>query len=294
MKHMNAFLLYGLQLFAEGGSEGSGDNGSAAGSENNGSQPADVQADRASAGQEGAAAEETFASLIGKGGKYEADYNAAVGKVAQGIRKGTKEMQAKLDAYAPLAEAMAQRYGISDSGNIKAIMDAMDNDTSMLEAEADAKGMRVEDLKVIKQQERELNHYRNQAAIAERNRAAEETYARWQAQAEDAKRYYPGLSFEAELQNEQFVSLLRSGVDVKAAYQVVHMDDIMTAGMQVAAQKTKEAVARSVAAGAKRPTEGANGNAASALTKQDVNSLSRADVREVMNRVMRGERISFG
>ena len=104
MKHYDAFLMHGLQLFADGGAEGSGANGSAAGS-NNGSDLSavkyGVQAGQASAVQEEATAqtqpEETFASLIGKGGKYEADYNAAVGKVAQGIRKGNKEMQTKLD-----------------------------------------------------------------------------------------------------------------------------------------------------------------------------------------------------
>lgn len=296
-------ILLNLQLFADGGDGGAGMgvSGSAAGNDGDSGDLSNVQygvsfdtsteeTPAEPATDDGAA--ETFDSLIK--GKYKADYDQRVQDIVQ---KRVRGMQGTVDAYnraTPLIEALAQRYGITDSTNIDAILAAFDEDTQLLEAEADEKNIPVEQLKLQKKLERENAVLKNRQLQADRDRAMNETLAVWNQQAEEARKLYPDLDLDKEIQNPQFKTLLLNNVDVKAAYQVVHNDEIMAAGMSYATKQAAEKVARSVAAGAKRPAEGGNGSGVAAIHKTDVSSLTKKDIQEISRRVLGGERISFG
>ena len=71
-------------------------------------------------------------------------------------------------------------------------------------------------------------------------------------------------------------------------------DDIMAQNMARAAQEAERKLSASVAAGARRPAEGGTGNGAAVTTKVDVSKMSRSEFMSYMDKVMRGERISFG
>lgn len=304
MNTISTILMTDLQLFADGGDGGSGMgvSGSAAGSNESSSTDLsdvkygidlDSEAAQESAKPEAGSEEaESFDSLIK--GRYKADYDSHVQEI---VRSRVKNMQGTVDAYekaTPLIEAMAQRYGIADSSNIDAILAAFDEDAELLEAEAETRNIPVDQLKAMKKLERENAVLRNRQQAAERERATNATVQVWQQQAEEARRTYPDLNLDVEIQNPKFRSLLQSDIDVKTAYQVVHADDIMMHGMEYATKQAAEKVARSVAAGAKRPSEGGNGSGVAAIHKTDVSSLTKNDMKEVYRRVARGERVSFG
>ena len=280
-------IYFGLQLFADGGAggDGTGAAGSDAGSQ--GGQQPGTEAN----GQQSAPQEPTFEELIK--GKYKADYDARVQKTIQSRMKGAKANEERLTRLEPLLQTLGQRYNV-DAGDVDALMLAMDNDEQLWQAEAIDKGMSVEQLKHMRTMERENAMFRRQDELNRRDAAARDTYMQWVAQAEAAKEKFPGLDLPTLLENSQFVGLLQSGVDVESAYWAMYHDDIMQAGMAKATKAAEEKLAASVASGSRRPLESGNGTNPAATTKVDVNKMSQAEFNAYMDRIMRGERVSFG
>lgn len=290
MNNHTIIWMLNLQLFADGGAgaAGTGEGGSDAGSQVEAQLSQDAQEVQQS--QE-TSAEPTFKELIK--GKYKADYDAAVQKAIQGRMRGANANAEKLAKMEPLMRLLGQRYN-QDPGNIDGLMAALDNDESLWQSEAMARGMSVDQYKQIRTMERENEAQKLQVMQLQREQTAREEYGRWLQQAELAKAKYPELDLESCLEDEQFGMLLQSGVDVETAYVARYHDEIMQAGMAHAAQEAERKLSASVAAGARRPAEGGTGNGAAVTTKVDANKLSRAEFTDYMNRVMRGERISFG
>ena len=273
--------LKGLQLFAEGGAAGTGEGGSDAGS----------QTGAQAAAAEAPTAEPTFDELIK--GKYKADYDARVQKTIQARMRGAKANEERLAKTEPLLQMLGQKYSV-DAGDVDGLMAALDNDEQMWQAEAADKGMSVENLKALRTAERENAMLKRQQELNQREAAARETYTKWATQAEQAKQKFPGLDLESCLEDAQFVSMLQSGVDVESAYWARYHDDIMQAGMEKATTEAQKKLSASVASGIRRPAESGVGNGPTVSQKVDVSNMSRSEFTAYMDRIMRGERISFG
>ncbi len=290
MNNHTMIWMLNLQLFADGGAgaAGTGEGGSDAGSQVEAQLSQDAQEVQQS--QE-TPAEPTFKELIK--GKYKADYDAAVQKAIQGRMRGANANAERLAKMEPLMRLLGQRYN-QDPGNIEGLMAALDNDESLWQSEAMARGMSVDQYKQIRTMERENEAQKLQVMQLQREQTAREEYGKWLQQAELAKAKYPELDLESCLEDEQFGMLLQSGVDVETAYVARYHDEIMQAGMAHAAQEAERKLSASVAAGARRPAEGGTGNGAAVTTKVDVSKMSRSEFMSYMDKVMRGERISFG
>ena len=284
---LETMIYFGLQLFADGGAggDGTGAAGSDAGSQ--GGQQPGTEAN----GQQSAPQEPTFDELIK--GKYKADYDARVQKTIQARMRGAKANEERLAKTEPLLQMLGQKYRV-DPGDVDGLMAALDNDEQMWQAEAADKGMSVENLKALRTAERENAMLKRQQELNQREAAARETYTKWVAQAEQAKQKFPGLDLESCLEDAQFVSMLQSGVDVESAYWARYHDDIMQAGMEKATTEAQKKLSASVASGSRRPTESGVGNGPTVIQKVDVSNMSRSEFTAYMDRIMRGERISFG
>lgn len=284
---LETMIYFGLQLFADGGAggDGTGAAGSDAGSQ--GGQQPGTEAN----GQQSAPQEPTFDELIK--GKYKADYDARIQKTIQARMRGAKATEERLAKTEPLLQMLGQKYSV-DAGDVDALMAALDNDEQMWQAEAADKGMSVENLKALRTAERENAMLKRQQELNQREAAARETYTRWATQAEQAKAKFPGLDLESCLEDAQFVSMLQSGVDVESAYWARYHDDIMQAGMEKATTEAQKKLSASVASGSRRPTESGVGNGPTVSQKVDVSNMSRSEFTAYMDRIMRGERISFG
>ena len=284
---LETMIYFGLQLFADGGAggDGTGAAGSDAGSQ--GGQQPGTEAN----GQQSAPQEPTFDELIK--GKYKADYDARVQKTIQARMRGAKANEERLAKTEPLLQMLGQKYSV-DPGDVDGLMAALDNDEQMWQAEAADKGMSVENLKALRTAERENAMLKRQQELNQREAAARETYTKWVAQAEQAKQKFPGLDLESCLEDAQFVSILQSGVDVESAYWARYHDDIMQAGMEKATTEAQKKLSASVASGSRRPTESGVGNGPTVSQKVDVSNMSRSEFTAYMDRIMRGERISFG
>lgn len=239
--------------------------------------------------------EAEFSRLIE--GEYKDLYQAKMQEIVRARLKDAKatadRQEARQEEISPILELLGKKYGV-DPTDVKALGVALENDDAMFEEEAEKHGMTAQAYRKLVKAEAEAT--RLNRVLAERNKreSAERDYRAWSEQAEAAKAAYPHFDLRAELRNDQFRSLLKANIDVKTAYEVVHREDILSDAMQYAAQKSEDKVMNRVRANAARPSENGMTSPSSAVTKSDVSQLSKADLKEVERRVMRGDRISFG
>lgn len=225
-------------------------------------------------------------------GEYKDLYDAKMQDTIQKRLKGTKETVDKFNALTPTLELLAKKYGV-DAGDIDALGKAIEEDDSYYEQEALDKGMTVQQLKEIKKMERENADLKAQMEEAQRQENGKKLYAQWMQQAEDAKKVYPNFDIRAEMNNPKFVDLLRSNIDVRTAYEVLHKDEIIPAAMQFTAQAVESKLAKKIASNGARPSENGMSSQSAAVVKSDVSQLSKADRAEIIRRVQRGEKIRF-
>ena len=141
--------------------------------------------------------------------------------------------------------------------------------------------------------ERENAALKAQMEEAQRQENGKKLYSAWMAQAEQTKTIYPSFDLQAEMQNDRFVDLLKSNIDVRTAYEVLHKDDIIRGAMQFTAQTVESKLSKKIASNGARPNESGMSSQSAAVVKSDVSQLSKADRAEIIRRVQRGEKIRF-
>lgn len=226
-------------------------------------------------------------------GEYKDLYDARVQDTIQKRLKSTKETVDKYNALTPTLELLAKKYGVKDASDIEALNNAIQEDDSYYEEEALQKGLTVQQLKEIRKMERENADLRAQMQEAQRQENGKKLYAAWMQQADEAKKVYPSFDLRTEMNNPRFVDLLRSNIDVRTAYEVLHKDEIIPAAMQFTAQTVESKLAKKIASNGARPSENGMSSQSAAVVKSDVSQLSKADRAEIIRRVQRGEKIRF-
>lgn len=279
---------FDLQLFADGAGAAGADGGTDSTGE------AQAAADTGEDVQ--AAAEKRKADYA----KFKADFKKEFDSEVQGIinrrYKSAKESEKAAKDYRDRAsrvfDALAVNYDL-DPEDFDGMLRAVTTDNSFLEAEALKRGVPVEELRHTRTIERENARFRAEREAAERQNAADAKYQNWINQESEAQMYYPELDLREEIKNQDFYRLLESGVDVKTAFEVVHKDDIIAAGMRYAVQKTAANVQFETDKNSRRPRENGLGSPAAAKTGVDVSKLSDSDIEEYIERAKRGEKITF-
>ena len=298
--------MLSLQLFAEGGAgdggtaEGQGVTAAAALPQTKGEKSNPLAGVKYGIQEESAPAAEVqtatpdrnamFEQLIK--GEYKDLYDAKVQDTIQKRLKSSKETVDKYNALAPTLELLGSKYGV-DAGDTEALIKAIQEDDSYYEQEALENGMTVQKLKEVKKMERENAELKAQMQEAQRQENGKKLYAAWMQQADEAKKVYPSFDLRAEMNNPKFVDLLRSNIDVRTAYEVLHKDEIIPAAMQFTAKTVESKLAKSIAANGARPSENGMSSQSAAVVKSDVSQLSKADRAEIIRRVQRGEKIRF-
>lgn len=300
-----------IQLFAEGGGGEGGTGAGAAAQAAEGQTNADLaqpqtkgaknplanvqygtEGDPADAGQENNADDraERFDALIK--GEYKDIYEGRLKETISRRLKGTEEIVSRYNAVAPMLGLIAEKYGV-DPNDIGALTQAIEDDESYYENEAFEKGLSVEQVKAIRKMERENQQLRAQIEERRNREQADQTFAAWRAEAEKIKEIYPSFDLEAELQNPDMQRLIMANVPLRTAFEALHMDEIIGGAMQFTAGKIAQKVTNSVAAGKKRPAEGAMGGRGAVTSKRDVSQLTAKDRAEIIRRAERGALIGF-
>lgn len=202
--------------------------------------------------------------------------------------KGLKEREAE---NKPIMDLLRQRYGVEST---KDLLKAIEEDSGYYEQEAAEKGMTVEQLKEVKRLERENAELIRQQKERTQREEFDEFMGGCLEQAESMKEIYPTFDFDEEMNgNEEFSRLVFKGVDVKTAYEVTHMDEIMGGAMQYTAEQTRRATINNIRSRNSRPAEAGAAKQTGVTVKKDVHSLTAKDRAEIARRVSRGETIRF-
>lgn len=211
--------------------------------------------------------------------------------------KQVKGMEAELASHKEIFELLSKKYDIEDVGDVKK---ALMEDYSFWEAEAEASGQTVEQYMNKIKQDIALNKLQREnaelKAIRQREIGQEQAnkqLAQWNRDAEAVKEIYPSFDLRTEAQNPHFQSLLRSGVPIKHAYEVIHMDEIVQNSARAAAQTADAQAQARIKQKASRPSENGTSSKSAVIVKNDVASLTRKERAEIARRVQRGEKIVF-
>jgi len=315
-------VLFNLQLFAGSGAAGAGgaagsDAGGTGGAANNsgvaapksgkGNDLSGVVYGKADPGQAGDAGQQSmenptespetkaksFENLIK--GEYKEEFTKRTQDIIDKRFRETKEMESRIEKAQPLLRMLEEKYGTTE-GDLDALMKAIDEDDSFYQDEAIEKGLTVKQLKDLKRLERENERFRRAEEEARRRTHGQQIYARWVEEANALKNKYGLADFSLENEvntNSEFAGLLQNGISVESAYMATHMDQMLVGAMAQTAGKVKEQMVNNIASRNTRPSENGVSSHTTAIFKNDVNQLTKADRREIERRVQRGERITF-
>ena len=206
-----------LQLFAEGGEGGAGDANSGTVAESKGvlsqvryGKTADQTPDQ----QESKDARARFEELIK--GEYKDAFTQRTQDIIDKRFKETKVLESYRDDVSPIIDTLYRKYGVSD---IQGLKDAIDNDDSYWEAEAEQEGLTVEQYKNKRKLEAENNQFRRQQEQQVRENQARQQYRQWVAEGEEVKKMYPQFDLATECQNKDFVDLLEINIQMQPEMQ---------------------------------------------------------------------------
>ena len=223
-------------------------------------------------------------------GEYKDFYTEDTQKLINRRFAETKTMQDRLSSQTPIMELLAQRYGVK-ADDAQGLMAAIEKDDGYWQEAAEEAGLSVEAYKEMQRLRRE-----NAAFVREQQRTqgqmrADAQLQTWYAEAESLKQRYPGFDLKTEVQDKDFLSMLRAGVPMEQAYKVRHFDQLTRDAMTTMAMQTERAVTDNVRARGTRPQE--NGAAAKSpfIRKSDPSKFTKKDREEIARRVAMGEKI---
>lgn len=295
MKHLS------LQLFADGAGAGAAAAGIATGAETGSTgQPATGNNNNAegaagsTTGAESTAEQsqvETFDDLIK--GRYKQDFDAKVQSIINKRFKGAREAEASMNKLSQGISALGTYYGLDAESPdfLDKLNSRIMDDEKLYEKEAAESGMNVDDVKRIRRMEMENRALKLQTRRDAEERQMQEFYSGVIKQVPDVQKVYPQFDIDTEMANEQFFNLVRNGVGLRNAYEVIHGSELQAARDAIIAQKAQEQLSNSVRANGMRPNE-VNHNSAPDFGR-DIKNMTRSEVKQIIRRAERGEVVKF-
>ena len=191
----------------------------------------------------------------------------------------------------PVLSMLMQRYGIADSDPAK-LLAAVENDDAYWSQAAEDAGMSVEQYKQFQKLQRENAALLEAQRRTQTQQQAQQQLQKWYGEAEQVRQLYPSFDLTAEVKNPQFISMLRSGVPVQHAYEVIHMEEIKAGVAALQAKATEKQVVGSIRAKGARPAENGTSVQSGFIVKDDASKLTAKDRAEIARRAARGETIT--
>ena len=135
----------------------------------------------------------------------------------------------------------------------------------------------------------ENQYLRKIQAEEAQNRSAESKASKLREEAEETKKVYPDFDFKTQLENEQFVNLLKAGLGVKKAYEASNIDAILANNEK----NTEKMVVDSIRSKGARPVENGSDTTGGIVLEKNISKLTKKERRELANRAAMGETIRF-
>lgn len=127
-----------------------------------------------------------------------------------------------------------------------------------------------------------------------RDMSVRKTLEGWQSGAEALKAENPSFDLRMELRDSRFRDLLKAGVDMRTAYDCVHLNERLDVAVRTACERTRENTVSTIRARGFRPDEnGAAGRGGRGVSPPDVSRMTRREREQIEKRCARGEKVYF-
>ena len=223
-------------------------------------------------------------------GEYKDIYTEETQRIIDRRFRETKNLEERAARQQPIVDMLMQRYKIAD-GDLGKLAAAVENDDAYWSEAAEEAGMSVEQYKQFQKLQRENAALLREQKARRSQQAAQQQLQKWYSEGEQVKAAYPDFDLGAECKNPQFLSMLKAGVPVQLAYEVLHIDAIKAGVAQDTARQTEKQVVDGIRAKGARPSEAGTSPKSSFVVKDDPSKWTKKDRAEIARRVARGETI---
>lgn len=226
-------------------------------------------------------------------GEYKDEFTQIFQDAFTRRHRDVQGLENSLAAQQPIIDMLMQRHKITD-GDMAKLQSAVEEDTHYWENLAEEAGLTVEQYKAMEQLKKENAEFQKIEARRKGEQMANAQLQAWYKEGEEVKKNYPSFDFKAEAQNRDFLGLLRKGVSVQQAYQLIHMDEINEATAKSTAQAVGAQMQARIKSKQSRPSENGMSSQSAAIVRKDtVSSLNKKDRAAIAKEVLRGGRVSF-
>lgn len=232
--------------------------------------------------------DEDFESLIN--GKYKQQFGAKVQDIIQRRFKNDSDANARLSEYERSLEPLYGMYGVDNPADLAA---RLQNTDAIYAERAEAAGLTIDQYKERLTLEAEAARGRQLQQQMEQQRASQQQYDAWVAEAEQLKEALPNFDLARECENPEFVDYLSKGIALDKAFMLTHMDEFIAGNNNAVAEEAKQNVVSQIRMRNQRPAEASISSPRAVIRKSNVNELTDKDIDAINERVARGEKISF-
>lgn len=225
-------------------------------------------------------------------GEYKDIYTEETQRIIDRRFREARNLEERAAKQQPVIDMLMQRYKIAD-GDLGKLAAAVENDNAYWSEAAEEAGMSVEQYKQFQRLKRENDALLRAQRMRQSQQAAQQQLQKWYSEGEQVKAVYPDFDLGAESKNPQFISMLKAGVPVQHAYEVIHMDEIKAGVAQSTARQTEKQVVDGIRAKGNRPAENGTSSQSAFTVKDDPHKWTKQDRAEVARRVARGETIKL-
>lgn len=225
-------------------------------------------------------------------GEYKDIYTEDTQRIIDRRFRETRNLEERMSKQQPVIDMLMQRYKIAD-GDLGKLTTAVENDDAYWSEAAEEAGMSVEQYKRFQKLQRENAELLQAQRMRQRQQSAQQQLQKWYSEGEQTKAVYPDFDLGTEAKNPQFLSMLKAGVPVQHAYEVIHMDEIKAGVAQNTARQTEKRVVDGIRAKGSRPAENGTSSQSAFTVKDDPHKWTKKDREEVARRVARGETIKL-
>lgn len=130
--------------------------------------------------------------------------------------------------------------------------------------------------------------------IREREARLRDRISGWLKESDEIKEVYPDFDLRNELRTSKlFSQLILAGAPLKASYEIVHKDEIISGAMAYTADRVREQVVKNIETKGRRPLENGISSESAVMTAIDVNALTAKDIHKILKQVENGASIKF-
>lgn len=218
-----------------------------------------------------------FEELIS--GKYKKQFSEKVSSIISRRLKEVNSMQEKAEKNAAIVEMLMKKFNVenTDTQELERVIDENMNNSDKNYANLIRK-LIAENSFLKKENERRIHDAKAQS-LAEKIKS----------QVEETKKIYPDFDMRKEIENPEFTRLIKAGVSVKNAYEVMNIEGILNNNSKEAERVLLDSIKNKK----NRPVENGSALSGGILLSGGISKLTKKQRAELAKRAASGEKIEF-